>query len=149
MLNPFLSSVGHTLLTMLDLHPTRRAVTLGGMRKPGRMFTAVIGISGQWCGAIAMSFPPQTALGCTRRMLGAEFTGGDEQIIDAVAEITNVIAGSAKARFDCNPPLQLGLPTVVEGTGYNLKYPSKSVWLDVAFDSEAGDFVMEFTYIPR
>ena len=41
------------------------------------------------------------------------------------------------------------LPTVVQGSAYKLKYPSKSVWLEVPFTCEAGDFVMEFTYIPN
>jgi len=59
------------------------------------------------------------------------------------------VAGSAKAKFNADPPLQLGLPTVVEGVTYRVKYPSKSIWLEVPFSSDAGDFSMEVTYNPN
>jgi hypothetical protein len=37
----------------------------------------------------------------------------------------------------------------VEGTGYKLRYPSRSVWLEVRFSSNAGSFTMEVTYNPN
>lgn len=147
LLNPFISSVVSVFTTMLGVNPKRLNVKLGGGGANEDMLTALVGISGEWSGVLALRFPPQTALNLTNRMLEAELTEVDDHVIDAVAELTNIVGGGAKAKFNCDPPLRLGLPTVVQGTGYKLKYPSKSVWLEVPFNSEAGDFVMEFTYI--
>jgi len=90
-----------------------------------------------------------SALKLAGRMLGSEMSTMSEEVTDAVAELVNMVAGSAKAKFQHDPPLELGLPTVVEGTGYKLRYPSKSVWLEVPFSSDAGDFTLEVTYNPN
>jgi chemotaxis protein CheX len=111
--------------------------------------TSLVGLSGQVSGVVALRFPPETALSLAGRMLGTELPKVNEEVVDAISELVNMVAGSAKAKFDHDPPLELGLPTVVEGAGYKLKYPSKSVWLEVAFTSDAGAFSMEVTYNPN
>lgn len=149
LLNPFISSVGSVFSTMLRVTPKRLKVAITGDSATESILSAIIGISGNLHGVVALRFPPATALNLAGRMLESSFDKLDEQVVDAISELTNMVAGSAKAKFHHEPPLQLGLPTVVEGTSYKLKYPSKSVSLDVPFNSEAGDFVMEFTYIPQ
>lgn len=149
LLNPFIGSVGSVFSTMLKLTPRRLKAPLAEDDATESHLSAIIGISGQLHGVVAMRFPPSTALSLAGRMLESEFTTLDDQVIDAISEIANMIAGSAKAKFHHEPPLQLGLPTVVEGSSYRLKYPSKSASMEVPFTSEAGSFVMEFTYIPQ
>jgi CheY-specific phosphatase CheX len=71
---------------------------------------------------------------------GRNWDNLNEEVIDAAAELANMVAGSAKAQFEFEPALDLGLPTVVQGTGYRLKYPSGSSWLQVPFQTECGSF---------
>jgi chemotaxis protein CheX len=147
LLNPFVGSVDQVFSTMLGVNPKRLTVKLDGQTGGENVVSALVGISGQWSGVVALRFPPTTALNIAGRMLDCTFQHVDDTVIDAVAEIANMVGGSAKAVLKYDPPLQLGLPTVVEGAGYKIRYPSKSVWLQVPFHSEAGDFVMEFTYV--
>ncbi|MGD8451446.1 MAG: chemotaxis protein CheX [Phycisphaerae bacterium] len=145
-INPFVESVASVFETMLGVQPRRNTLKVGPQPVQGERLTSLIGITGLMHGCVALSFPPQTALALTGKMLGetpAEING---EVIDAISELVNMVAGSAKAKFNTDPPLQLGLPTVVEGAAYRVKYPSKSVWLEVPFSSEAGDFSMEVTY---
>ncbi len=149
LINPFIGSVSSVFTTMLNLNPKRSQIKLAGARVDEESLSALVGISGEMSGVVALRFPPATALKVAGKMLDATYEEIDDHVIDAISELVNMVAGSAKAHFTFDPPLQLGLPTVVQGSGYKLKYPSKSVWLEVPFRCEAGDFVMEFTYIPN
>jgi chemotaxis protein CheX len=148
-INPFIEAVDSVFTTMLNLHPTREKLRVGDGAGGTPLLTSLIGISGKISGVVALRFPPPTALDIAGRMLGAAPEGLNGEVIDAISELVNMVAGSAKAKFNIEPPLQLGLPTVVEGTGYKLKYPSGSVWLEVPFASDAGTFAMEVTYHPN
>lgn len=145
-INPFIESVGHVFDTMLGLPTKRLAINVDAGATTSERITALIGISGVMHGCVALSFPPPTALRLAGRMLGANQQQVNAEVIDAVSELVNIVAGSAKAKFNVEPPLQLGLPTVVEGEAYRVKYPSNSTWLEVRFTSDAGDFSMEVTY---
>lgn len=148
-INPFIEAVDSVFTTMLSVQPRRNGVKVSNEQSNTPSITSLVGLSGQVSGVVALRFPPPTALQLAGRMLGTEMSEINEEVTDAVSELVNMVAGSAKAKFDHDPPLELGLPTVVEGAGYKLKYPSKSVWLEVAFTSDAGDFSMEVTYNPN
>lgn len=148
-INPFIEAVDSVFTTMLNVKPQRNGLKVSDGNVQGPSITSLVGLSGQVSGVVALRFPPETALQLAGRMLGTEMTAVNDEVTDAVAELVNMVAGSAKAKFHLEPPLQLGLPTVVDGTGYRLKYPSKSVWLEVRFTSNAGRFTMEVTYNPN
>jgi chemotaxis protein CheX len=131
--------------TMLDVQPKRCPVRIARGNGEGSALTSLVGFSGQVQGVVVLRFPPSTALQLAGRMLGTQMGQMNDEVIDAIAEIVNMVAGSAKAKFGCDPPLELGLPTVVDGSDYRVKYPSKSVWLQVPFESEAGKFALEVT----
>jgi chemotaxis protein CheX len=148
-INPFIEAVDSVFTTMLQVRPTRSGLKVSGEPDQRSVLTSIVGLSGEVSGVVALRFPPDTALQLAGRMLGSEMREINEEVIDAISELVNMVAGSAKAKLQLDPPLRLGLPTVVEGTRYKLRYPSKSVWLEVPFSSEAGDFSMEVTYNPN
>lgn len=148
-INPFIEAVDTVFTTMLDVKPKRKGLKVSDGKAKEAVITSLVGFSGQVSGVVVLRFPPPTALSLAGRMLGAELTEMNDEVTDAVAELANMVAGSAKAKFQHDPPLELGLPTVVDGTSYQLRYPSKSVWLEVPFSSGAGDFTMEVTYSPN
>lgn len=148
-INPFIEAVDTVFATMLSVKPKRNGLKVSDGQAKGPVVTSLVGLSGQVSGVVALRFPPTTALKLAGRMLGSEMSAMSEEVTDAVAELVNMVAGSAKAKFQHDPPLELGLPTVVEGTGYKLRYPSKSVWLEVPFSSDAGEFTLEVTYNPN
>lgn len=148
-INPFIDAVTNVFTTMLDLQPQRLPLKLSSKAEEpasGESLSSIIGISGQIHGVVALRFPPETVMQFAARLLGSECTTVNEEVIDAAAELANMVAGNAKAQFDFEPPLDLGLPTVVQGAGYRLKYPSGSTWLQVPFKSDAGNFLMEVSY---
>ena len=145
-INPFVEGVDSVFQMMLGIEPKRCQVKVGQGNGNGAALTSLVGISGQVQGVVVLRFPPDTALGLAGRMLGTDMSEIGDDVVDAISEIVNMVAGSAKAKFEYDPPLQLGLPTVVQGSDYKVKYPSGSTWLEVPFECDAGKFTMELTF---
>ena len=128
-INPFIESVYELFNTMLQGKVERGpiGVSSGNTAPPDIM--AIVGISGPTRGTLSIGFPAGTALSMVGRILGAPVALIDETVSDGVAEIANIVAGSAKAKLNTNAdrPLDLSLPTVVYGNKYDVQYPSKAV----------------------
>lgn len=145
-INPFLEGVDNVFVTMLQLRLNRAAIKVADGRGGGSGLTSLVGISGEVSGVVVLRFPTETAVRLANRMLGGDSRSVDPSVVDAISELVNMVAGYAKAKFEHDPPLQLGLPTVVEGANYHVKYPTKSVWLEVPFECDLGRFSLEITF---
>jgi chemotaxis protein CheX len=147
-INPFIESVYDLFSTMLGDEARRGDVGVSKDNPNPRDIMALIGISGHARGMVALSFPKATALNMVNKLLSSDTTELDDTVSDAVAELVNIVAGGAKAKFpkEDGKPLDLSLPTVVRGSGYEVDYPSGSVWLEVPFESGLGGFTMRVTF---
>ena len=147
-INPFIESAKELFSTMLEVELKRGNV---GVAKDGITsgnLTALIGLSGPARGTVALSFPVPTALAMVGKLTGSRTRTVDDTVSDAVAELVNIVAGGAKAKFsnDGGPPIDLSLPTIVRGNSYTVDYPSQTVWLDVPFTSDLGPFTLRVTF---
>ncbi len=154
-INPFLVSVDQVFKKMLGIVVERKAMKLATRDTAGSprddMVTSQVHFSGRADGFVAMCFPPETACDLARRLLGSEMNGLNElneQVIDAISELVNMVAGSAKSRFNLDPPPKLAIPTVAQGHDHREHYPDQAKWLEVPFRSVAGSFTMEVTFRP-
>ena len=150
-INPFIEGVNGLFSTMLGCDAERGDIKLWEGRGNPRDVTALIGLSGPARGIVALSFPAGTALSMVSAMLGTDLRTLDDTVCDAVAEMVNIVAGSAKAKFCAGDgaPIELSLPTIVRGADYSVEYPFRTTWLDVPFTSELGPFVMRVTFEMR
>jgi chemotaxis protein CheX len=145
-INPFIESVCELFTTMLGCHPKRGDVGVSKGDSGIREVTALIGLSGPVRGMVSVSFPVITALNIACKLMGRETKLVDESLSDVVAECVNIISGSAKAKLNQGgAPIDLSLPTVIRGNGYNVDYPKKTLWLEVPFTSEMGSFSLRVT----
>ena len=96
LINPFIESVQEIFSTMLDSKATRGQISVSRDNKgPGELL-AIIGLSGESKGIVAVSFPTETALHVVGRIAGTEFEAIDETVVDGVAEFVNMIAGGRR-----------------------------------------------------
>ncbi len=148
-INPFVDSVYELFSTMLASKAKRGNVGISNGETSTGDIMAIIGLSGHAKGVVSLSFPTETALNMTKRLLGTEHTELDDTVSDTVSELVNIVAGGAKAKFpvkDGLAPIDLGLPTVVRGDNYKVDTPSGATWLEVPFESELGSFNMRVTF---
>ena len=147
-INPFIESVYDLFSTMLSSKATRGDVGVFRQGPNPRDIMALIGLSGHARGMVALSFPSATAINMVNRLLDMDTKVIDDTVSDGIAELVNIVAGAAKAKFpaDDGSPIDLSLPTVVRGNSYNVDYPSGTVWLEVPFDSDIGSFSLRVTF---
>lgn len=149
-INPFIESVSNLFSTMLSATAERSGLALAKTAGGSYDITALIGMSGPARGSISMSFPNKTALAMVNRLLGTEVDKVDTMVTDAMAEMVNIVAGSAKkylTRTDSRP-IELSLPNVVKGKNFLVMFPSQSVWLEVPFESDLGPFALRVIFEP-
>lgn len=102
---------------------------------------AIVGLAGAWVGTTSISCSAEFACRISSAMLGAEYTAIDEDVLDAVAEISNMVAGNFKnaAEKDLGP-LGLSIPTVIYGFGFSARTVGKEKWVVVPFSCDHGTF---------
>ncbi len=98
---------------------------------------ALVGVAGPWTGTGSLSCSPQLACRICERMLLSEAASIDEEVLDAVAELTNMIIGGTKTQLELAlGPLGLSIPTVVYGRNFKTKSAIHGEWVVVRFDWE-------------
>jgi len=96
---------------------------------------SLIGLAGSWTGAGSISCTPALACRICSALLMAESTSVDEDVLDAVAELTNMIIGSVKTDLEEHlGPLGLSIPTVVFGRNFRTRSAANADWMVVPFD---------------
>lgn len=102
---------------------------------------ALIGVAGPWTGTGTVGCSPRLACRICARMLMTENSSIDEEVLDAVAELTNMIIGGAKTKLEFKlGPLGLSIPTVVYGRNFRTKSAIHSEWVVVRFQWEGESF---------
>jgi chemotaxis protein CheX len=142
-INPFVDAVYELYSTMLGAKVTRKGLAVSRQEQQPREVMAIIGFSGAVKGTAALALPGDTAKAMTSRILGEDDTSDDEKAVsDTIAELVNIIAGSAKAKLSTavGQTLDLSLPVVLRGQNYQVDSPTKCTWLEVPFESDLGDF---------
>ena len=142
LINPFLSSTCAVFRTMLDCDVSRGVPGLKQTHTPSFEVNGLIGFSGTYHGMVVVSLSRNTAIGITEKLLGHCPLSVDEDVIDAVGEVTNMIAGGAKAHLE-QFRLSIGLPTVICGKHHVISFPSNSTPISLPFDTDLGPICID------
>ena len=93
-----------------------------------------IGLAGAWAGSGSLACSPTMACRICSQMLMTENQAVDDEVLDAVAELTNMIIGGVKT--DLEPSLGLlglSIPTVVYGRNFRAKGAGITEWIVASF----------------
>ncbi len=89
-------------------------------RLPAFEFTSMVGLAGELRGVLTFCCTEKSAALMASKMLGLSVNEVEEQIWDALGEITNMIAGNFKNKLPgiCERCV-LSVPTVIGGSSYS------------------------------
>lgn len=87
--------------------------------------TAVIGLSGIVKGAIIISMKEELAIKLTDLLAGPGHTYMDADVVDAIGEINNIIAGNIKSKVPNGDKIVISIPTIIKGKEHSIAWPSK------------------------
>jgi len=117
--------------TMLGVDLTRGEFSLENSA-PGSNDGVVsfIGLAGPWVGSGSVSCSPVLACRICSQMLMTETPSVNEDVLDAIAELTNMIVGGVKTDLEARlGPLGLSIPTVVYGRNFKTKSAGNTQWI--------------------
>jgi chemotaxis protein CheX len=86
--------------------------------------SSVIGLTGEARGAVVVSMKKLLVLRLTEMLTNSKHTEIDDDAVDAIGEIVNIIAGNVKKNLEETFRLVISLPTIVQGKGHQIKWPS-------------------------
>jgi chemotaxis protein CheX len=147
-INPFIVSLQNAFHTMLNCDVHRGAIRLKEDDAPQHLVSGIIGLSGKAIGMVVLSLSEAVALKATSRMLMSETTEINADVVDAVGELTNMVAGAAKSQLE-RYDLMVSLPSVVTGCDHNIRFPSNVSPICVPFDTEWGPLALEVGFTPQ
>ena len=141
-INPFIASLSNAFQTMLGCEVERGAITLKSNTSPKHEVSGIIGLSGKAVGTVVLSLSESVALKAASTMLMCEVNEINEDVVDAVGELTNMVAGAAKAELE-EYELAVSLPNVITGRDHEVRFPSNVQPICVPFKTQWGSLALE------
>jgi chemotaxis protein CheX len=109
--------------------------------------SGIVGITGDAEGSLCLSFSKTCILFIISKMLGEEQKEINEDVKDAVGELTNMISGDSRRRLqEIGHSFQGAIPSVISGPGHEVKHITRGPILSIPFTTQAGDFIVEVCF---
>jgi len=126
------------------------AAVEAGMPEANEGVVSFIGLAGSWAGTGSVSCSPALACRICAQMLMCEAPAVNEEVLDTVAELTNMIVGSVKTELEQHlGPLGLSIPTVVYGRNFKTKSAGITEWIVVNFRWDEEVLVVKLCLEPK
>jgi len=94
--------------------------------------TAMVGLAGQMCGVLTVRCAAKSATHMASKILGMAPAEGSQDVLDALGEICNMVAGNFKNKVaGMGDGCMLSVPTVITGNDYSLHSLADSGALEV------------------
>jgi chemotaxis protein CheX len=142
-INPIVTSTVTVFRTMAGCELRCGKPYLVGDKQGAHEISGVIGLSGKALGTVVLSLGGPVALRVTEAMLNELPAEIDSDVVDAVGELTNMIAGSAKAQLE-HLQMSLSLPNVIVGHDHQIAFPGDVTPIGVPFDCPWGPVCVQF-----
>ncbi|MCC7154312.1 MAG: chemotaxis protein CheX [Bryobacterales bacterium] len=124
--------------TMLGVTPEERAGRQeNSPPDPAEGVLALIGIAGDWVGTGTISGSAGAARFLAGKFLMQEFAEVDEEVVDAIGELSNMVFGNVKTMLEEQlGPMGLSIPTVICGCNLTTRSVGNHAWTVAAFEVE-------------
>ena len=121
-------------LAMTGIEPD--AVGVSRFSNLGRQLSIILGLHGKLNGHVTLNMSENTARFLSGRFLGMELETFDEDVIDAICELGNIVAGMMKTILaDTEFAFEdLSLPALIVGSSYNLYHHKNINVVSVTFE---------------
>jgi len=101
---------------------------------PSEGVLALVGLAGTWAGSGTFSCSAEMARKISSALLMAEYESINDEVLDAIGEVTNMVLGNVKTSLeDKLGPMGLSIPTVVYGRNFTTRSMARSSWTVVPF----------------
>ncbi|MCX6594197.1 MAG: chemotaxis protein CheX [Acidobacteria bacterium] len=110
---------------------------------------ALVGIGGSWTGSGRIGCSKKAACKLAGALLMSNYPEVDEEVLDAMAEVANMVIGNVKTNFEGKlGPLGLSVPTVVFGRNYYTRSAGVQNWMVMPFRTGEDELEIRFCLMP-
>ncbi len=141
-INPFLASTITAFDTLLKCALSRGTPYVKTGSQSSHDVSGIIGLSGKAIGTVVVGLSREAALKVAEVMLQERPPEINSDVVDAVGELANIIAGRAKSQLE-HLNLSVSLPSVITGKCHCIQFPTKVTPICIPFDSEWGSITVE------
>jgi chemotaxis protein CheX len=96
--------------------------------------SSVVGFTGRLSGMLGMHFSTEMACNVASGLLGLPLTQPDENVRDAIGELSNMLAGGLKKQLSSTDNMfKISIPTIVSGPEYSMHVPTsaRQLWMGI------------------
>jgi chemotaxis protein CheX len=141
LIQPFINATLTVLRTMAFTEAHAKPPYLKNENVAKGDVSGVIGMTGDASGSLSVSFPEPTILAIVSNMFAEEMAEVDDEIRDAVGEITNMISGQARKELEeLGTSLESAIPTVISGLNHTIKHITSYPIVAITFRLDQGEF---------
>jgi chemotaxis protein CheX len=98
---------------------------------------ALLGLAGAWVGTGSISCSAALACRIASQMLMAECASINDEVLDAIAEVANMVIGNVKTKLEETlGTMNLSTPTVIYGRNFETRRVGSREWVSVPFPCE-------------
>jgi chemotaxis protein CheX len=141
-INPFIEAASTVFKTVLNCNIERRLLSLKKTHAPTYEVSGVIGLSGKATGAVVLSVSAPVAFKVVETLLGTHVDEINADVVDAVGELTNMIAGGAKTALS-HLEMSIGLPSIITGRAHQINFASRVPPICILFDTPWGPMTLD------
>jgi chemotaxis protein CheX len=110
---------------------------------------SLIGMAGAWAGTTSLVCSAEFACEISSRFLQAKFEAVNGEVLDAIAEMTNMIGGNIKTMLEQTlGEMRLSTPTVICGRDIQAHSARLNHWVVVRFACAAGELYVQTCLAP-
>ena len=147
LINPFINATTNVLETMAFVKVTPGKPYLKTDNVAKGDVTGVIGLTGVANGTISVTFCEDCILNIVSNMFGEEMKTLDNEIADAVGELTNMISGQARKELEeVGRVFKAAIPSVITGKNHGITHYTKGPKIAIPFSTENGNFTIEVCF---
>lgn len=137
--------------TMLGLEAAAGPAEIGDSAAKTRAgVIALLGFAGEWVGSGILYCEAHFGCSMASKLLMAEYTSVDEDVLDAIAEVSNMIVGNVKTVLEQRlGTMGLSTPTVIFGRNFEARSVGSREWVTVPFVSGDDRFGVQISIAPN
>ena len=147
-MNPFIIATQVVFKTMLGMEVRMGKPVLKKTRRTSGEVTGIMGLAGDQRGTLCISLTKDGALHVYNTLMGDGCVEINEDVIDAIGELTNIISGQARKEFEKNNiNLKAAIPMVVVGQDVEMNFITTLPIVSLPFYFSVNDGKEEVMYL--
>jgi len=147
LINPFINATSNVLETMAFVEVKAGDPYLKKDNVAKGDVTGVIGLTGVANGTISVTFQEECILNIVSSMFGEKMEELNNEIADAVGELTNMISGQARKELEEQGKIfKAAIPSVVTGKNHSITHYTDGPRIAIPFFVGEGSFTIEVCF---